>query len=289
MLGNLKDAQRIALELNRIKGDLEAARTRWIWFQEVGHLALALRAVRYFPALEAPTLEKTLSQPANQNSQHSQPLARLKVLGPIQLEREGQSVHYRGHKRTELLAYLLERRIAGHQGADSLELLDTLYPDVSEDEGKRTLKQQIYLIRGNLGRSSILSTPGGYALGAVSSDAEEFLAGGESALWRGPYLEGLGNGWIGGVKDALFLALKTQLESPLERQKAPCLSLARSLCGMEPYDLNALKVALRALLKGAGTPAAHTFYLERRTLFVEVGEELPVSFEEFLEFIPLQP
>ena len=79
------------------------------------------------------------------------------------------------------------------------------------------------------------------------------------------------------------------MESPLERQKAPCLSLARSLCGMEPYDLNALKVALRALLKGAGTPAAHTFYLERRTLFVEVSEELPVSFEEFLEFIPLQP
>ena len=75
------------------------------------------------------------------------------VLGPIQLERDGQVVATRARKRLEILAYLLEARIAGRSEVSTLNLLDTFYPNEAENQGKNTLKQKMYEIRTSLGQA----------------------------------------------------------------------------------------------------------------------------------------
>ena len=279
-LGDPVEAQRFALELARMRGDLESARVCSEVFEAAGYHGYAHLARHYFPQLEATPHPREEPLPAQ---------ARLYVLGPVQLERQGQTLAYVGNKRSGLLAYLLERRIAGKttqaqpQGVSTLELLDAFYPGVNESEARRTLKQQIYLIRRDLGRSSVLSTPSGYALGAVSSDAEDFLAHPDPALWRGSYLETLGEGWVSGVREALWLALRGTVECMSHADPAQALPLARTLCQMEPYDLEALHLTLGIALEAGGKNMAQGLYLERRKALLEVGETLPDTLSAFLE------
>ncbi|WP_216322246.1 AAA family ATPase [Deinococcus aestuarii] len=258
------------LELARLEGDAARAASLLAWFEEVGLGALAGRARRYFPARPP--------APAPPPS----PPARMTVLGAFGLWRGDRAAPYRGRKRAELLAYLLEARIAGRGEVSALDLVDALYPGAPEAGARRTLKQQVYLIRSGLGQDAVLSTPNGYALGAVSSDAEDFLAGGDAELWRGAYLEGLGEGWLPGVRDALALALRARVEALLARGAPDLGRLARVLCEVEPYDQEALRLAVRALRAQGQTAAAHALYAERRAALLEVGECLPALPEGFL-------
>jgi DNA-binding SARP family transcriptional activator len=200
-------------------------------------------------------------------------------LGSMGLEHSGKPVAYRGRKRLELLAYLLEARLAGRAEAGILDLLDAIFPEHPEAEARHTLKQHIYLIRGSLGPSSVLSTHGGYALGAVSSDAEEFLASGNPALWSGPYLDGLCGGWLPGVRDTLTQALRVKVEdllgSDAPDDTSEAARLARILCDMDPYDTATLHLAVQALEATGAARAASRLYSERRTAFLEVGKVLP--------------
>lgn len=110
-----------------------------------------------------------------------------------------------------LLAELL--RLADQQ-------MDVFYPEFPEERARQTLRQMVYLIRGDLGPQSVQSTPSGYALGAAGSDLEEFLESGEAGLWRGPYLQGLSDGWNANVRDGLELALRSRAESLLNPDAA---------------------------------------------------------------------
>jgi hypothetical protein len=177
----------------------------------------------------------------------------------------------RAQKRLEILAYLLETRIAGRSGASTLDLLDALYPGEGELETRNTLKQQVYLIRSSLSADSIVSTPFGYALGNVGSDAEDVLTSDQSALWRGPYLGGIGNGWYAGVTDALSLRLRSSITALLESDPVEAARLGAILVEMEPYDADALRLAVQTL-EAAGNPKAARRTLEAgRARLAEIG------------------
>lgn len=267
-------AQRAGLEADRLRGDLEGARSRHRWFVAHGLLGQARRAVRFFPVLEQ-------AAPAGPGT-HDPPLC-LRVLGRPSLERDGQPLASRGRRRLELLCYLLEARLAGQAEASVLELLDAFYPDEPETQAKLTLRQHIYLIRGRLGADSVCSTPGGYRLGdAVTSDAEAFLAAGDAALWRGPYLEGLGAGWFAQAREALTLALRDGVERLSVTGPREGARLGMILLEMDPYDPEALRLTLGAL-RGSGQPAtAGALYARQRATWAEIGEALPPTLEAFL-------
>lgn len=272
-----KLAERFALEADRITGNLEEAHKRYDWFVSQGLLGLATLALRYFPALASPSQLPPESTPQGGLC--------LQVLGPVKLEQSGQPIAYRGKKRLELLCYLLEARLAGRTEVSSLDLCDSFYPGVEEAKARATLKQQVHLIRKTLGPDTIQSTPGGYALGAIRSDAEEFLQSGDTGLWRGPYLERLAEGWHSSVREALIQALYAGAGALLESKPKEASRLAQILLEMEPYDTGFLQLSLRAVQR-AGSPKATTrLYKEAQERFLEVGEVLP-GLEALLQTAP---
>ncbi|MFC3834374.1 AAA family ATPase [Deinococcus rufus] len=274
--GNLDAAHEVGLQADRIAGRADRAAGRLAWFErhDLGNLARLTR--RAFPELSA--LDTAPAPPAREPA----PPLCVKVLGPVVVERDGQRLHYRGRRRSELLAYLLEARLSGRAEASTLELLETFYPDDPEAQARATLRQQIYLIRGQLGAHSVHSTPSGYALGDIGSDAETFLATGDPGLWRGPYLQGLGEGWLPRAREALTLALRAQTERHLPAAPAEAARLGQILLELEPYDEPALRVTLSAL-RACGQPrSAAALYRQQRERLAEVGHRLPESPEAFL-------
>lgn len=174
---------------------------------------------------------------------------------------------------------LLKARIAGRSEAEQLELYDTLYPEMNEEKAASALKQLVYRLRTALGHLAITRTSLGYALGAVESDAEAFLQTGHPQLWRGPYLQGIGVDWDASVGESLYHGLRQQatLARPDE-----ALRLARILLEADPYDHEALALALRALQQDNNLGAAERFYQQQRQRFSEVGERLPERWDDFL-------
>ncbi len=269
--GNRADAQSAALEIDRLENNVEAARQKLEWFEANDNDQYAAHVRRYFPQLDRASVIEPPS-----------PLARLNVLGAVTLERDGQPVPTRARKRLEILTYLLETRIAGRSEASTLELVDALCPQTPEPEAKHILKQQMYMIRGSLGGGSVISTPTGYALGAVSSDAEAFLDSDDSSLWRGAYLGGMTLGWRPGVRDALTLALRTKAKTLLENHPKEAARLGSILVEMEPFDAQALHLAVRSQVRAGNLNAARSTYLEGRSRLLEIGQLLPKMMEDFL-------
>jgi DNA-binding SARP family transcriptional activator len=234
-------------------------------------LGLAEGALRYFPELNAEAHETALK---------ASPFY-LRVLGAIEIEQDNQPLAFRARKRLEVLCYLLEARVAGKQEVNLLELVDTFYPEVPEANARLTLRQVVYLIRSSLGADSILSTPNGYALGAVGSDIEDFLQMGDTRLWRGPYLPGF-NGWNANVRDGLLLALRSSAEAALQTNPAEAERLGQIWLEMEPYDADALRLTIRAQHAQGKTKAVTRTYQQAQVRLFEVGETLPETMEDFL-------
>jgi tetratricopeptide (TPR) repeat protein len=269
-------ANQFGLELDVMTNNLGRARERLAYFEAHGLNWLSGRARKLFPDIAGHDSAEVPPKASDE------PCVRLSVLGPTQLEREGQHLTTRAKKRLELLVYLLESRIAGRSEASLLELLETFYHHQPERESKNTLRQQIHLIRTSLGKDSILSTPNGYRLGAISSDAEEFLQSGDVKLWRGAYLENLSAGWHSGVRDALSLGLRHQVESLLEPDPVNAVRLGRILLELEPYDLETLRLYLLALRANDQDRFAQKVFGKHRERLFYLDEEIPESLEDFL-------
>lgn len=231
------EANRLGLELARLGGDLENARMRLEWFESRGLLNGVNLARRYFPEL-APQSASPATAPGR--------TLQLEVLGPMRLVWPGKVEEVRGQKRRELLAYLLEARIAGRAELPQLELLDALYPDEPEDVATGALKQLVFQLRKGLGTGAILRTGSGYALGDIGSDAEDFLTTGDTRLWRGVYLEDAGQSEET-MASALYHALHHKATDLLGKDPAEAARLGQLLLKADPYDAAALRLTIKAL------------------------------------------
>jgi DNA-binding SARP family transcriptional activator len=187
----------------------------------------------------------------------------------------------RGQKRKELLACLLEARIAGRAEVTQLELFDSLYPDEPEDAAAGSLKQLVFQLRKSLGAGVILRTAGGYALGSMGSDAEDFLKNGDTRLWRGVYREDAGPG-DETVASALTHALRIKAAALLGADPLEAARLGRLLLGTDPYDIEALRLALKALQASGDQRALTWLYHQGCQQLAEVGERLPERWADFL-------
>jgi Tetratricopeptide repeat len=266
-----KLAQRYGLEVARLARNLEGARERYEWFKEQGLQGGAKVALRYFPDLEA----------SESTSKVENVAPRLEILGPPQLGKDGKCLPYRGRKRLELLTYLLETRMAGRTEATLLNLMDALYPEVGEAESKAVIKQLVYLLRNQLGGEAIVSTPNGYALGSLQSDAELFLETHDTTLWRGVYLSGLEN-WYPEVREVLLQNLEREVVNLLTKNPKEASRLARLWLEMEPYDVQPVRLLLQAYEASGEPKVADRLYQESRKRMLEVGEALPHSRQAFL-------
>jgi hypothetical protein len=264
-------AQKVGLELDHLNDDIEGARTRMEWFEERGLLNGVNIAKRYFPELaDAKEIPQQTSS------------VRLEVLGTFQVT-EKTTTPVRGRKRQELLALLLEARVSGRSEVSRLSLLDALYNDEDELKASASLKNLVHSLRETFSESFVTTTNTGYALGSCSSDAELFLQGGDTSLWRGTYLEGLD--LESNVRDSLYTGLFEKAKPLVEHDAKEAARVSSILSQAEPYNREYLKLYLTALRfsKNHGKLTRH--YQDARERLLEVGEILPETWQNFLTSI----
>ena len=272
-LGELYKVRLIELEIDHLNDDLESARTRMHWFEEHGLMNGVNIARRYFPEL------------ANNIARTSKIIqTKLEVFGAMLFVTDTLSLPVRGQKRRELLALLLEARIAGRRELSRLELLDILYPNTDEVQAGALLNNVVYQLRDIGGSSVIVTTENGYALGEITTDAEIFLETGDTRLWRGAYLEGLNLARSNETTlETLHLALQTHAEKLLETNLTEAARVGRLLCEADSYNLEALRLTIKALRAAQNHKTLSRVYNQSREQFLEIGEVLPERWQDFLE------
>jgi hypothetical protein len=271
-LGDAIGAQMFGLELDRLTNNFDQVKQRKAWFEQHG-LQNGLKQIeRLFPELEQATQPKAPSSNAT-----------LEVLGAIQIDLDGIKTLVKGQKRQELLAVLLEARIAGRSEVSKLELLDVLYPDADEVRGASSLKEVVRQVRSIFGQQTIQTTLKGYALGSLQSDAEVFLEHFDTQLWRGPYLNGLMlERSDDQVRNAIHFALQSRI-SKLAGQPKEVIRLSKILLEVDPYDLVTIRARLQALVLSTPPLSINREYDSFKSRFLEVGEHLPPTWQALLE------
>ena len=272
-LGGQVFTHKIGIEVARLSNDLECARRHLHWFEFKGMVNNVNTIIRYFPELAGP--EQPLLMP--------EPTTRLDLLGDLRYSDGDPPRPIRGRKRQELLALLANARLSGRAEVPRPDMLDALYPDAQEPQANAALRDLVHQVRLDLGAGVIQTTLGGYALGDLRLDAEEFLTTGDTRLWRGPYLAGLGlEAGEESVRDALYLALRARAGALLHTDAAEVVRIGRVLLEADPYDLVALHLTLTALRAAQNHKSLGRVYEQARLRLLEVGEHLPVRWSDFL-------
>jgi tetratricopeptide (TPR) repeat protein len=270
-MGRMFEANQAGFDLDRLRNNLESARVRLEWFRARGMKNAADQGLRLFPEL------------SNESSNPEPRVGvQLQVLGTMQITHESKPESVRGQKRKELLAALLEARISGRSEVTMLELFDALYPNVSESEAASGLKQTVFKVRSSYGQNTITTTENGYALGAITSDAETFLRDASTRLWRGSYLQDANLEPSPSVLEVLTLALHAKAKSLLESDPKESARVGRILLEIDPYDMNALRLVCQALRALENHRSLSRLYTDTRNKLLEVGEVLPEHWQEFL-------
>lgn len=272
-MGDLLLLEGVGVKIDRLTGNLGGVSMRLERARSRGWVSLEQGILREFPQL---------AQPAPAPQAPLVGLSPLAVLGPMLLG--GKPI--RGHKRKELLALLTEARIAGRAEVSTLELLEALYPDLPEALAANLLKQAVFQARAHLGQGVIATTPGGYALGSLETDAERFLRTGDTRLWRGGFLEDVSGERDEAVRGALYQALAGRARSLLEADPREAVRLGQILLCAEPYDAKILALTLQALHQEGNRRGLSRLYQEARERMKEVGEALPEDWRGFLENHP---
>ncbi len=270
---DLLETERVGLELDRITQDVESARARVGRARASGNLNLGNLAGRFFPSLE--------STPNTAPNDHAASRKQLQLLGPMTVD--GQPISERTRKGRELLALLLEARVTGRRDVPQLELLDALYPDLTEDKGASALRQLVFRVRTSLGPDAILRGAGGYALGAVDSDVERFLETRDPGLWRSAYLQDVGASWDSSLRETLQDTLREVMAELLELDPHEVARLGKIALESDPYDREALALSLRALRVVGDEAGLNRRYKCSRAQFEEIGEPLPEDWTALLE------
>jgi tetratricopeptide (TPR) repeat protein len=266
------EQERLGLELDRLSNDVTSARKRLLWFEERGLVSGVNFAKKLFPEFANPqAVTEKPEQPSG---------VRFEVLGTMRLSVNGVREAVRGSKRQEFLALLLGRKLSGRNEVSRLELLDVLYADEDELKASTNLRELVHVLRDRLGASAILTTATGYALGEITSDAEQFLQTSDSRLWRGVYLEGMEP--EDSVAEPLYLLLFSKAQELLESDPKEAVRVARILLESDPYNQDYLKLCLQALRATNNHKSLTRLYAETTKRFAEVGETLPESWQQFL-------
>ncbi len=266
ILGHNHDANFYALEYQCLTKNWDAAREMLLTMRNNESFFFAQIALRHFPELE------------QQNITTSTPELRLTTLGGIQIS----GIPIRGRKRQELLILLLEARITGKPQLEKLELLEALYPQDDEDRAASSLKELIRGTRTSLGKEIIQTTVGGYALGQMTSDLEEFLKNGDTQVWQGMYLQNLEFENSQSIRDLLEQALYNRMLQLLETDVREASRVSRFLLTMNPYDLEMLRISLYALRAARNYKTLERVYENAKGYLLEVGETLPENWQDFL-------
>ncbi|MDX2005769.1 MAG: hypothetical protein SFU83_10875 [Meiothermus sp.] len=265
--------ERMALELDRLNQDRASADRRVQRWRQQGMLSSLEVARRYFPVAHAFPADQVPLDPSSE--------VHLQVLGAVQIQLNGVPISDRNRKAKEMLALLLEARLSGRGEVGPLELYDALYPEMSEEKAVSALKQLVYRLRSGLGAEVVLRTAGGYALGAVSSDAEAFLNTGNTRLWRGTYMHGLSQNSASLSADSLYSTLRDKAQALASSQPKEAARLGQILLEADPYDTQALVILVRAM-QGQNPKTLVTLYEQARRRMLEVGERLPEHWQDFL-------
>ena len=287
--GFILEVQRLSLEQAVLERDLGAARDLQAWFRTHDLRNGVLLAERRFPELASgPSAGLTSPQSTSSRlaSPHASPsvLPHLEVLGVMRLGWAGETHPVRGRKRRELLAALLEAQLRGRSELSRLDLIGLLYPGSDELQASASLKELVHLTRTAFGAALIQTTPEGYGLGDLTSDAAQFLEHGDTRLWRGQYLQDtLPEGRDETVAEALHLALRTRTEAALNIDPPEAARVARLLLETEPYDAGVLALALEALRACGNHRSLRRLYLDACLRWSEVGEALPGHWTDFLK------
>ena len=254
-------AQHISLEVARLDGDAAALKAHLAWFEEHGDGFGSLKARRYLTPLALPEV------PASGLN--------LKVLsGDVLVDDRA----VRGVRRQTLLLALLEARLLGQSEVSTLSLLERLYPGQPEHPAQTALKQVVSQLRHQHSAQLIWTTAHGYALGAVTSDAEQFLASGDTRLWR----SALPDFEAEDVRVAFGQRLRQSLSALPDQNPPEAARAAKLLLESEPYDQHTLKLALLALQNLSHQRSLSRLYAEARERLSEVGEALPDDWQTFL-------
>jgi DNA-binding SARP family transcriptional activator len=272
---DMDDTKLIQLEMTRIRDDLVAAREALEDFQTQGFMVGATLCLHYFPDLKPTVLTSATTLKA----------VRLNVLGTLQIIQDGIELPLRGAKRKLLVALLLEAHLAGQLEVRSIDLSEALYPNANDDEANAAIRQLVFQLRAQIGTDRVLTTANGYALHGVQSDAQIFLETGDADLWRGAYLtdvQGIEGYSLETVREALYSQLKRRAEALLSFEPTQSARLARILMEAEPFDTDALALALRALQAQGSYVSISRMYKRSRETWLEVGERLPDKWIDFL-------
>ena len=271
------DAQRLRIEMACLDRDVATARQLHGWFTTHGlHNGVHLTERAFPELLDTPDA-------ADAAPRHA-PVPQLEVLGVMRWTAAGDTRPVRGHKRQELLAALLETQLKGGSEVSRPELIDRLYPGADELQASASIKEHVRLIRASLGAGVIQTTPGGYALGTVISDAACFLQRGDTRLWRGAYLQGIALGnRDDSVSEALHLTLRSRAEALLTSDPQEAARVTRLLLEADPYAPEVLALTMQALRACGNHRSLQRVYHEARLRMAELGETLPEHWGDFLQ------
>jgi DNA-binding SARP family transcriptional activator len=274
--GTVMFTRKIETEVARLSGDLELARSLLVWFEE-HKLHNQLRILRAaFPGLGLPEPGRTAVELTGQ-----EPV--LEVLGPMRL-RQGQAVQaVRGGRRRDLLAALLDARLSGRSQVSKLDLLDALYPGLPDVSAGSSLRDLVHQLRQLCGPGAVLTTPDGYALGTIGSDAEIFLSTGDLSMWRGPVWQDVTLAEeLGETRSVLNAALQARAGELVDHHPGEAERLGRILIESDPYSLSSLRLLLSAMRASGHHTSLNRAYSHARERLREVGEDLPDAWSAFL-------
>jgi tetratricopeptide (TPR) repeat protein/DNA-binding SARP family transcriptional activator len=262
-----EDRMLIQIKIAHLKNDSSSAKKLLSRFKANGFGLGVTFALQLFPQLNAPI------KPVQTAS-----TLRINALGTLQIFNNNNLVILRGDKRKQFVALLLEAQIVGNPEVKTLELMDTLYSDLNDDEARKAIQQLVFRIRAQLGAESVQTSNDGYALCIVQSDVQDFLETGNTRLWRGAYLEDaqlLTSSGYQSLSEGIYNQLEHQVPSLIENDAIEATRVCRILLEAVPYDLEILKLAIKALKIQKNYTAIARLYARARASWLEVGEQLP--------------
>jgi DNA-binding SARP family transcriptional activator len=220
----------------------------------------------------------------------------FRILGPLEVVDDGRAVDLGGPRQRAVLALLL---LHAGEAVPADRLIEEIWSGSPPEGAAGTLQSYVSKLRRELGRETIVTRGGGYAIEAGPADLDlrrfERLTAEASglpaaqaatrlrealSLWRGPALGELAyESWaqapIGRLEELRLAALERRIEADLELGRHTVLSAELSTLVQEhPLRERLHELRMLALYRsGRQAEALEAYRFARETLVEEVGIE----------------